>query len=271
MDIYEPYGYIYITTNTINGKKYIGQTRFTRKKNHEDYLGSGKIITKAIKKYGKENFVKDIVYIAYSEEELNELEKQFIFNHNACKSDNYYNVAEGGGYGYSTYGYSDEEREEYLKKLSDAKKGKPSKRKGIPHTEEAKKNISDAVKKSYKNGNIVWNKGIPQSESAKKKNRDSHLGKVVENVCSKVICLNTLEVFYSINEAQRKYGGSSISACCRHIRKSSGKLEDGTRLAWMYYDEYLQCVDNNELDVIEKILNDAIGKRVVWNKGRTKK
>lgn len=43
------YGFIYITTNLINGKKYIGQ-----KKGYNDtYLGSGKILKLAIKKYGR--------------------------------------------------------------------------------------------------------------------------------------------------------------------------------------------------------------------------
>ena len=46
---------IYKTTNLINGKIYIGQDS----KNNPKYLGSGVIFLKAIKKYGKENFVKE--------------------------------------------------------------------------------------------------------------------------------------------------------------------------------------------------------------------
>ena len=58
----------------------------------------------------------------------------------------------------------------------------------------------------------------------------------------KVICLNTLEIFNSLNEAADKYNilYVCISSCCRKISKSAGKLPDGTKLKWMYYDEYLK-------------------------------
>lgn len=54
------YGYIYKTTNTINGKIYIGQ-----KKSSEflgvQYLGSGKILKSAINKYGVEAFIVEVI------------------------------------------------------------------------------------------------------------------------------------------------------------------------------------------------------------------
>jgi hypothetical protein len=74
IEVTEPYGFIYITTNIINGKRYIGQKKFKVKDNWEIYLGSGQTLKKAIKKYGRSNFYRDIVAIAYSKKELDKLE-----------------------------------------------------------------------------------------------------------------------------------------------------------------------------------------------------
>jgi len=50
-------GTVYLTTNNINGKIYVGQTIADKK----GYIGSGIAIVKAIKKYGKHNFTKNIL------------------------------------------------------------------------------------------------------------------------------------------------------------------------------------------------------------------
>lgn len=48
---------IYKTTSLINGKSYVGQDS----KNRSEYLGSGLLLNKVIKKYGRENFEKETI------------------------------------------------------------------------------------------------------------------------------------------------------------------------------------------------------------------
>lgn len=95
------YGFIYITTNCVNGKRYIGQSSYN-KKNWERYLGSGKYLRAAIKKYGSANFKRTIVCEADTREELSEFEIYFIKFYDAVKSPLFYNVAIGG---YTTRGF----------------------------------------------------------------------------------------------------------------------------------------------------------------------
>lgn len=96
VNIKDPYGFIYITTNLINGKKYIGQKSFDGASRWQSYKGSGSYLINAFSKYGKENFVRDIVDIGYSLEEMNAKEKEWIQTHNAVESDDFYNLIDGG-------------------------------------------------------------------------------------------------------------------------------------------------------------------------------
>ncbi len=67
------YFFVYETTNLINGMKYCG---IHKTKNINDkYLGSGTTFINAIKKYGKENFKREILEFCNSYDELLEREK----------------------------------------------------------------------------------------------------------------------------------------------------------------------------------------------------
>jgi hypothetical protein len=88
---------IYKITNLINNKIYIGQHVTT---NIDDsYMGSGDHIKNAIKKYGLENFKKEIIAECSSFEEMNELEKKLV-NHEFVQNPNTYNHSIGGSYGW---------------------------------------------------------------------------------------------------------------------------------------------------------------------------
>jgi len=175
IEIINPYGFIYITTNLINGKKYIGQKLFI--KYWQNYLGSGIQLINAIKKYGKEYFSREIIAIAYSEDELNKLEKESIKIHNAVKSNDYYNITHGGDGGWIGLKHSEESKikmsqsrtglhpsKETIEKLKQ-RTGENNPHYGKHHTEETKRKISEKKKgKVYTEErklkmNFTWLKG----------------------------------------------------------------------------------------------------------------
>lgn len=88
------YGFVYLTTNKVNGKKYIGMHRA---KEQDGYLGSGKLLRRAIEKYGIENFEQKILAFADSEQELCLLETHYLYEHNAAEDPNYYNILDASG------------------------------------------------------------------------------------------------------------------------------------------------------------------------------
>lgn len=88
------YGYIYKTTNLLNNKIYVGQHRST--KFDTWYFGSGKILYKALKKYGKINFKVELLEWCASQELLNEVEIKWISTLNSANPDVGYNISLGG-------------------------------------------------------------------------------------------------------------------------------------------------------------------------------
>lgn len=112
--------YIYLTTNLINGKKYIGQHYGEI---DDSYIGSGNILKKAIKKFGKENFKKEILEICDNYESMNIAEKEWIKKYNAVKNNNFYNIATGGFNSNPLAGLDEKAKQERAKKLSAAVKG----------------------------------------------------------------------------------------------------------------------------------------------------
>lgn len=95
-NIKDPYGFIYITTNLLNGMRYLGQKSFSQD-NWKTYLGSGVAFTNALKKYGKENFKKNIILICDSAEELNQAEYELSVFFDVVESEDWYNLVLGGG------------------------------------------------------------------------------------------------------------------------------------------------------------------------------
>ena len=90
------YGYIYKTTNLVNGKIYIGQHK--AKTFDKYYYGSGYILKEAFKKYKPKhaNFKCEILEWCETKDEISDREKYWINLYNAQNPEIGYNLNEGG-------------------------------------------------------------------------------------------------------------------------------------------------------------------------------
>jgi group I intron endonuclease len=86
---------IYKITNKINNKAYIGQTTGIPSKRWKEHCRKGFLLTKAIKKYGEENFTYEVICNCSSIEELNIKEVEHIDLEKSI-SPNGYNLNSGG-------------------------------------------------------------------------------------------------------------------------------------------------------------------------------
>ena len=271
--IEEPYGFVYITTNLINGKKYIGRCKMqtTRPNAWKYYLGSGVILENAIKKYGRENFSKNIISFAYSEEELNKQEIELIEFFNATVDDNYYNIS-GGQYNSPWMGLTEEQKQQCREKMKEhnfwnnasaqeieERKHKMSEQvTGVnnpfynhAHSEETKQKISSANKGKTTGGKNVsyWkNKtgedhcmyGYKFSDNSKKKMSDSAKERIKRNGCpSKTpICLIIDDVEYKFELLKDSYD----FLCERNLLLHTYKRTIPCNLC---FDSYRKKIKNN--------------------------
>lgn len=129
------YGYIYKTTNLVDNLIYIGQ----KKSNHflgNGYLGSGKLIKKAIKKYGRNNFKVELLEEIFTPEDMDAREIYWISYYNSTDHTIGYNISEGGFVNRTMVGennpfYGRKHSPESIVKMSLSKKGTPAWNKGL--------------------------------------------------------------------------------------------------------------------------------------------
>lgn len=114
------------------------------------YLGSGKLLKQAIKKYGRNNFERKILAEANDLDELLYLEEYYIGKFSAVESLNYYNLIDGG------FGGNSEVLSQYWKSFTKEERktarnwnGHFMHNKFNRYDEEWKQNVSDGVKKSW--------------------------------------------------------------------------------------------------------------------------
>lgn len=165
---------IYKTTNTVNGKYYIGKHQTIDPM--DNYLGSGKAIANAIKLHGKDSFVKEVLFDFDTEEEMNSKERELI-TEDIVNDPMSYNLGVGGEGGphFSGRKHTDETR----KKQKNANTGRVYDY--DKYSEERKKTF-------FTEGNEYWKKRKKNfhTEESKQKIREKRLLQPTPNLGRKM-------------------------------------------------------------------------------------
>lgn len=172
----------YKTTNLVNGKFYYGI--HSTDKLEDGYLGSGKLLKRAVKKHGTENFVREVIADYPTRKEASDREK-LIVTPELIESSECYNLMTGGS---NDFVLSEESRQ----LISMKNKGKQhteefkqlvsEKNRGRKHTDEAKLKIGIGNSKKPRSPELrailsEHNKGKKHSPETRQKISEGNQGR----------------------------------------------------------------------------------------------
>lgn len=191
-------------------------------------MGSGKLIVRAIKKYGIENFKKEILHVFDNEIDMNNKEKEIV-TEEYCKRKDTYNLCPGGhgGFGYINANFTAEDKQTAKACASHAHKLKTDKNYrnkwkntllSVMSTVEYKNNVKAGVAKYYENNSgsffgkkhkKVSIKKISESMQGKQTGiKNSQYGTcwITNNMTNKKIMKNDLQKYENLGWRKgRKY------------------------------------------------------------------
>lgn len=211
---------IYLVTNLINNKSYVGQTVQELKKRWNFHCSSSgcKALNAAIKMHGKDNFLVEALETCLTKDEMNEKERFYIKQLNTI-APNGYNISLGGTDGtFLGRTHTQESKDKISKRLIEIGHKAPV------MTPEQRKAASDKLR-GRKNG--------PPSEETRlkisiKNSGENHgmFGKGhIKKTCMPILCVTTNQVFYSQAEAARVLNVSQ--SCISLALKGFGQMVKG--------------------------------------------
>jgi group I intron endonuclease len=232
--------YVYCITNNLNGMKYVGMTSKTIEESKK-YYGSGRYITRVVKKLGREYFTKEIIEVCDNLEHLKEREIYWIKTLNT-KHPLGYNLTDGGD---GVVNLCEESKKRQIEKLK-LRVGEKHPHYGKKRPKEWCENISKGLtgKKlslEHKENMRKANLGKPMPLHVKQilieaNTGRSPTGETLMNIrknqptCTPVLQFTKQGVFvaeyFSINDAERctNISKASICKCCKGELKSAGKF-----------------------------------------------
>jgi len=154
-----PVGRVYLITNLINGKRYVGITTRTLNKRYNEHFTNKKkpsqfVLQKACKKYGRQNFKMELI------EELHDITEKDLFLKETFYIDKYNTFIEGGK-GYNLVKQSDSKlviSEATRKKISKKSRGKNNGMYGKRHSEETRRKQGEGNKCRLGENHPLWKK-----------------------------------------------------------------------------------------------------------------
>lgn len=221
---------VYLIENLINNKKYVGMDT----KNNPLYLGSGTLIKRALKKYGRENFKKHILEYCPSIEILEQRETWWINNFDALKRKDFYNLEDNRKRGVNPFANKTEEE---LKEIGNKIRSKERNEKiGKANSKPKPKGFGEKIRKR--------NLGTKRSEESKAKQSKTLKGRISPNEGNKWseeqkkqlgipilqydINGNLIREWYSTQEAQKGLGIKGIN------NNLKGRVKTCGGFVWKY-------------------------------------